>query len=248
MSNLQFSPLYVARLSVNASYAINESVITLATPLRADLGLICVAALDQLSDITVRLGQSINQNQKSGITGSMKAVDKERDADTNMIFSIDGNYLRSSDPELKLAASTLQLFLTPYKGLATLPFDVQTRVTREMLAKYNASAELKDAAVTLGLDKIFGSLETKNNNFEALYGERNDEYANQTVSGTSLKPTANAALTQFCTVLEQTANLMPNNTILALFNKIDALRKKYHALESGGNDKTDTTNTPDTTK
>ena len=245
---MQFSPLYVARLTVNASYAVNESVISLATPVRAELGAICAVALDQLTDVTTQFGQSINQNQKSIFTAEMKALDKERDADCNLIFRIDNNYLKGTDAELKMAASTLQLFLTPYKGLPSQPIDVQTRVTKEMLAKYNSSPELKQAAAKLGIDKAFTSLEAKNNTMAARYEARNEEYASQAVSGTSLKPAANAALIQFCSILEQTANLMPNNTILALFNKIDELRKKYHALESGGEDKTDTTSTDDTTK
>ena len=245
---MQFSPLYVARLTVNASYAVNESVISLATPVRAELGAICAVALDQLTDVTTQLGQSINQNQKSIFTAEMKVLDKERDADTNLIFRIDNNYLKGTDAELKMAASTLQLFLTPYKGLPSQPIDVQTRVTKEMLAKYNSSPELKQAAAKLGIDKAFTSLEAKNNTMAARYEARNEEYASQAVSGTSLKPAANAALIQFCSILEQTANLMPNNTILALFNKIDELRKEYHALESGGEDKPDTTPTDDTTK
>lgn len=247
MSNMQFSPLYVARLSVNASYAVNESIISLATPVRAELGAICAVALDQLIDVNTQLGQSINKNQKSILTEEMKVLDKDRDADTNLIFRIDNNYLKSTDAGLKMAASTLQLFLAPYKGLPSQPFDVQTRVTKEMLAKYNNSAELKQAAVKLGIDKAFTSLEAKNNTFAARYEARNEEYASQTVSGSSLKPAANAAVIQFCSILEQTANLMPNDTILALFNKIDELRKKYHVMESGGDNKSGDTTSPEKT-
>lgn len=241
MSNFEFSPLNVARLGVNATYAVAESVITLATPLRTDLGPICAAALDQLIAANTTLGKSINVNQKSELSDEMKILDKDRDFDTNLIFKQDNNYLRSLDPELKAAASTLQLFLAPYKGLATMPLDVQTRVTIEMLVKYKASPELKAAAATLSLDKTFASLETKNQKFGSTYSTRNDKQDALPAAASTLKPAVNVAFTQFCNVLLQTLNLIPTDTAVALFNKIDVLRKKYHALEGGGNDKPDTT-------
>lgn len=234
MNNLEFSPLYVARLSVNASYALNETTIILALPVKADLGPVCAAALDQLAAINLQLGGSINKNQKSALTEELKPLDAGRDADIRLIFRIDNAFLRSTDPALKAAASALQLFLSPYKGLADLPLDVQTRITKEMLGRYKASDELKAAAQKLNVADTFASLEEKNNRFAARYEARNQEYAAQTVSGSSLKPEANAAFLQFCTSLQQAANLMPNETVLALFNQVDELRKKYHAFEAKG--------------
>jgi len=51
-----------------------------------------------------------------------------------------------------------------------------------------------------------------------------------------LKPTAVASYIQFCTAIEQAANLTPNPEIIALFNQLDDLRKKYHSLEGGTKD------------
>jgi hypothetical protein len=46
-----------------------------------------------------------------------------------------------------------------------------------------------------------------------------------------MKPAAVTAYIQFCTNVEQAFNYTPSDTITALFNKMDELRKVYHALE-----------------
>jgi hypothetical protein len=40
----------------------------------------------------------------------------------------------------------------------------------------------------------------------------------------------------FCTTIEQAVNLTPNNQNIALFYKLDELRKKYHELGGNGKD------------
>ena len=248
MSNFEFSPLNVARLGLNATHAVAESIITLATPVRSELGAVCAAALDQLTASNTEMGQSINRSQKSALSDEVSVLDKDRDFDTNMIFKQTNNYLRSTDLVLKTASSTLQLFLAPYKGLASMPLDVQTRVTNEMLGKYKTSDELKAAAANLSLDKTFASLEIKNNKFASVYTSRTAEVATLPPAAPALKPAVNVAFAQFCNVLVQTVNLTPTDTAVALFNQIDALRKKYHALESGSNDKPDAATGTEPTK
>ena len=233
MGNYEFSPLYVARLSVNASYALNQSTVELAKPHAVEIGPISAAALSMLESITQAMGNGMNKNQKSALTDDMKPLDVDRDGASDEAFRVTAIYLKSSDTAKKAAASTMQLFLSPYKGLARLPLDVETRVMKEMLTKYNASPELKAAALVLGIDGQFETMGTKNNAFETLYKSRNVQTAVHVESGSSQKPAANNAYVQFCTAIAQAANFTPNDTIVALFNQLDVLRKKYHALEGG---------------
>lgn len=231
MDKFEFSPLNLGKLSVNASFALNQSTIELVKPHVAEIGVISAAALSLLETNNQLMGQGMNQNQKSGLTGDLQDLDKVRDDAAIETFRVVSTYLRSSDPLKKAAATSLQLFLTPYKGLARLPLDIETRVMGEMLVKYNASEELKNAAVKLDVDGLFDTMETQNSSFEAIYTNRNAESAEKVDSASSYKAQANNAYIQFSTALEQAANFTPNNTILALCNQLDVLRKKYHALE-----------------
>lgn len=237
MSNYEFSPLYVTRLSVEASYSLNETTLSYATPHASELGGVCEKSLDQMETITTQLGQSINKTQKSALTPEIKLIDKDRDAVSYELFRITGTFIRSTDPPLRTAAATMQLFLTPYKGLPERPLDMQTRLTSALLRKYNSSDELKAAAQVLGIDKFFASLAELNSAFADKYEIRQTEHATKEVAGSTIKSSANTAFVQFCTALEQAANFTPNNTILALFNKMDELRKIYHAREGGKSDK-----------
>ena len=237
MSKLLFSPLYVARLNNNGVYALGSSTVDLANPVKEEIGGIPAAALAELETDTENLGKQINKNQKSAFTGEVTDLDVERDSLGAEINREVATAAKSSDPQKKAAAKSLQLFLSPYRGLAAKPLDVQTAITAEMLVKYNASADLKSAAVKLGIDGLFTQLGIKNTAFDTLYKSRITESSVKEVSGSSLRPAVVASYIQFCTAIEQAANLTPSPAIIALFNKMDELRKKYHALESTSKEK-----------
>ncbi|HZK68012.1 MAG TPA: DUF6261 family protein [Paludibacter sp.] len=237
MENHVLSPLYVAKLPINSIYALNKSIIELATPVKSELGPIAGAALTNLDEVNQNLAVTMNKNQKSEFSVEVKSLDGERDADIGEIKRMTSSYLKSSDAAKKSAASTLQLFLAPYWGMAALAQDVETGVVDEMLVKYNARPELKAATVTIGIDGLFITLETKNSAFNTKFKSRNTEYSERDPSASTNKPAAVAANIQFCTSLELAVNFTPNDTNIALFNKVDELRKNYHAQEDNGKDK-----------
>ena len=240
MSNLSFSSLHVNNLSINNTFSLIKSSVDIAIPVKTDLGEIVNAALAKAIADNESFGLQTNKNQKSELTDDLKPLDKDRDGTGAEINRTVTFHFKGSDETKKAAAQKLKSFLTPYWDAASLPLNTQTGVLSKMLDKYKANADLKAAALTLGIDGLFTALETKNNAFDAVYKNRNDEVSGREISGSSLKPAAIASYNQFITAVEQTANLMPNETILALFNNLDTLRKKYHTL-SGGKD----TPTPD---
>ena len=123
-----------------------------------------------------------------------------------------------------------------YWNMAKLPLNTETGVVYEMLGKYKASPILVAAAQALGIDAKYGLLEVKNNAFDAVYKSRNDEAPDHQTSGSSLKPAVVDSYNTFCTAMEQAVNLTPNDQNIALFYKLDELRKKYHALGGTGKD------------
>jgi len=233
MNNYSFTLLHVSGMTINNTFALLKSSYDIAIPMRTEIGVMPNAVLTQAITDNENLGQQINKNQKSGLTDALKPLDKERDnlqAELNRTVTFHG---KSTDAAKKAAAETLKLFLTPYWTAASLPLNTQTGVITEMMAKYKANAALVAAAVTTGLDGTFTALEAKNMEFDTVYLTRNDEVSAREVSGSSLKPAAIASYIQFCTALEQAANYTPNDAIITLFNNMDTLRKKYHALGGG---------------
>ena len=238
MSNYLFSPLHVNGMSINNAFALIKSSYDIAILVRTEIGGIPNAVLTQAITDKENLGQQINKNQKSGLTDALIPLDKERDdfqAELNRTVMF---YAKSNDAAKKAASQTLKLFLTPYWNAASLPLNTQTGVIAEMIVKYKANIALVAAAATTGLDITFAALEAINTEFETVYLSRNDEVSAREISGSSLKPAAIASYIQFCTALEQAANFTPNDAIITLFNNLDTLRKKYHALGGGVKDVT----------
>ena len=239
MSNFLFAALYVAKLSINNAFSLFKSSIELARnhSTELQLGPVVTAALNQFADDNEDFGKQINKNQKSGLTDDLKPLDNERDSLFSVIKRAIITYQKSSDEPKKAAAKLLYLFLTPYWNAGSLPLNSETDILDELLTKYKTNPDLLAAAIQLNVGATFTELETKNTAFKVLYKSRNTEVsAREKASGSSLKPTAVASYIQFCTAIEQAANLTPNPEIIALFNQLDDLRKKYHSLEGGTKD------------
>lgn len=237
MNNYSFSPLYVAKLPLKGLYALNKSTIELAKPVVAQIGPIAAAGLTYLETINQNLVLSLNKTSKSAYTADLKKLDAERDADINEIKRETSSAIRSSNAEKKQAGSVLQLFLSPYWDVAAMALDVETGILDDLLVKYNARPELIAAAKKLGIEGLFVSLATKNQAFDVKFKSRNTEYSERTESASSVKPAAIAAYVQFCTAMEQMVNFAPNDTVVALFNQMDELRKTYRSQEGGADTK-----------
>ena len=236
MSKFLFSTLHVNNQTINNVYSLVKSSVDISIPVQSYLGEMVNAAIAKLMADNEKLGEQINKNQKSGLTDELIPLDKDRD-DVEYEINRDITYhLKGSDMGKKAAAQTLKLFQTPYWNAPKLPLNTQTGVVYEMLVKYKASPILVAAAQALGIDAKYGLLEVKNNAFDAVYKSRNDEAPDHQTSGSSLKPAVVDNYNTFCTAMEQAVNLTPNDQNIALFYKLDELRKKYHALGGNGKD------------
>ena len=90
---------------------------------------------------------------------------------------------------------------------------------------------------TLGIANLFNELEVSNNQLISTYLTRNNEIGNRSESGSDLRPAAETGYADLCNVVEQAVNFTPNLVIQTLFNDMDALRRKFAPLASGGKDK-----------
>jgi hypothetical protein len=236
MSKFLFSSLHVNNQTINNVFSLVKSSVDISIPVQSYLGEMVNVALAKLMTDNEKFGEQINKNQKSGLTDELIPLDKERD-DVQYEINRDITYhLKGSDVGKKAAAQTLKLFQTPYWNVPKLPLNTQTGVVFEMIGKYKASPILMAAARELGIDAKYTLLEVRNNAFDAVYKNRNDEAPDHQTSGSSLKPAVVDSYNTFCTAMEQAVNLTPNDQNIALFYKLDELRKKYHALGGTGKD------------
>ena len=243
MENHSFSPLYVAKLPLKALYALNKSTIELSKPVMIQIGPIASAGLNYLESINQQLAVPLNNSSKSSFTKEVQRLDAERDTDINEIKRVTASFLKSSNLEKKSAASLLQLFVSPFWEVDGMPQDIETGIVDDMIAKYNARVDLMAAAKVIDVADLFVSAAEKNRAFDLKWKSRNAEYSERPESASSLKPIAVAAYIQYCTAIEQMMNFAPNDTVTALFNQMDELRKSYRSQEGGK----DTPATPDAT-
>jgi len=235
MADLRLKSLTAANLPVNQAHSLFQTSIEVSVPLKSFLGTVEKAALEKFIIDNDNFGIQINKNHKSPLTDSLNLSDKKSVGFWREIKNVSGSFINSSDPLKKESATTIDMFIKPYRETEDLPLNSRTDVFTEIVEKYKANPALNAAAGKLGIDSSFAMLETQNNESNTIYKSRNDEYAAHEASGSSLKPIAVASYNRYCTAIEQAANLTPSPEILSLFHKLDELRKKYHAL--GGNGK-----------
>jgi len=130
-----------------------------------------------------------------------------------------------------------------WRDLSKRALGTQIKDTTEMVGKYEADATIVAKATTIGINIPMNDLKVNNTSLASLYLTRNEEVGGRGTSGTDLRPAANEGYVQFCNVIEQSVNLMPNETLVTLFNSMDALRTKAHALITKTKDKPEETPT-----
>jgi hypothetical protein len=244
MNKFELLSLNAAGLAINNAYSLFKTTIEISIPFQPYLGAIENATLAQFVTDNDHFGKQMNKSQKSDKTNNMNLLDKERIGFWREVKHIESLYLKSPDANKKSVALVLSSFIDSYKDAESLPFNSRSGIFSEIMLKYRSKPELVQAATMLGADSSFAMLEAKNIACDALYKARNDEYAKAEASGTSLKPAAVASYNQFCTAIEQAANFTPTLEIILLFNNLNELRKKYHALGGNGKDVPPTPETP----
>lgn len=246
MAYTAFSPLSVSDLTNKSIFALSKSVSSLFSPLRSTLSPVLMALLDELDLNTQQMGLHMNKNQKGRFTQPLRVLDKDRDALLGEIFRVSSSFLRSSSDDKKQAATELQYFLSPYRGIAYLPANDETAAVEEMMMKFNADPALVTAANVLDLGRVFSAVAAKNTEYKTQYNAQKDDKVANRGSASNYRPMTITSFVQLCTALEQAYNYAPDDNITVLFNKVDEYRKTYHALIGTDDDDDETTTTTDT--
>jgi flagellar biosynthesis chaperone FliJ len=231
MQTKEFSTVHLNNLTIDDLYSLNNSTIAFASPVRESIGELPKLALARLETNNAAMGVQMNKSSKSSLTTKLTEMDADCDdrfaeIKRNVITAV-----RGRNAEKRAAGEKLEIFLTPYWDNNTKAMNTQIGVFNELFGKFNANAQLKAQAATIGISDMMAGLETANSEFGALYQTRNEEGAVvEGPSASSLKKAALQSYKQFCTAMEQAINFTPSETLTTLFNEMDKLRKTYASL------------------
>ena len=201
-----------------------------AFKVKDDLGEMANASLAELITNARGFSAQTNRPRKSKYSGQ---VNDDRKASADLFSEINRTVVfesKSRDAAKKQAALDFELFFHPYSALPKGPIGSQMEQTTEMIKKYKADPALLSGANLIGVDALMTELETDNNELKAAYETRTVNSGNHEASSSDQRPAATESYMQFCTIIEQAVNLTPNDSIVALFNYMDELRRKHSAL------------------
>jgi len=233
----KLSSVSLARLTIEDAAALINLTIDDALLVRPEIGEMGSAALTELDQTGRAFRAQTNRSKKSQLTDQ---VNLERKVCADGYAEIKKTVVFESDSRIesrKKAANDLEFFLKPNWDIAKGPIGDQIDQTVKITSLYRANPLLVNAGQTIGVDIFMNELEANNAALSATFKARELEDGKQGASGSDLRPAATDSYNRFCSIIEQAANFTPNPAILDLFIKMDMLRKRYHALQSPGKDK-----------
>jgi len=235
----KFSSVYPARLSIEDAAALFNLTIDDAILVRNEIGEIANVALTEMEQTGRAFRAQTNRSKKSQLTDQMNlerkvCVDSYAEIKKTVVFESS-----SRNEQRKKAATDLQFFLKPNWDITKGPIGDQIDQTVKMTSLYRSNPQLVNAGQTIGIDTLMYELDGNNATLSTTFKARELEEGKQAPSGSDLRPAATDSYNRFCNIIEQAVNFTPNPAILELFIKMDMLRKRYHALQSGGKDKGD---------
>lgn len=230
MDSLNFSTLHLASLSQEDASALIGKTCDIAELVQATLGELPKAGLLRLRTKSNLFAAPINRVQKSTFTGKIDDIRTECD---NYFAEIKRGVIfetKSRDSSKKEAALKLKNFLEPYWDISKQAIATQQDFTKKMLLKYAEDPTIASAAAIINVHTIFDELKISNDKLEDFYNKRNNELGGRSESGSELRQPAMKAYQKFCTIIELAVDYLPNPDLINLFNQMEELRKKYHAL------------------
>jgi hypothetical protein len=230
MKNLKLFSFRFKDLSNSDAASLITQTCEHASKVKDDLGEMANVSLAELITNAEKFSAQANRPRKSKYSGQ---VNDDRKASTNLFSEINRTVAfesKSRDAAKKQAALDFDLFFHPYSALPKGPIGTQMEQTNEMIKKYKADPALISAARLIGVDVLIDELDTDNNSLREVYETRTVDTGNREASSTDLRPPTTESYMQFCSIIEQTVNLTPNESIVTLFNTMDELRRKHSAL------------------
>lgn len=232
-----FSVVAISHLSNDNANSLFKSTGDIIIPVRTQLGDMINAVLDVFLPNAQKFGEQVNAQQKSQLTEQVTAIDKKNDKLLAEIKRTVVYISKSRDVNQSKAAHNVDFFFSPFWNAAKKPIKTQADDLSDMFVKFHADPALVNDASLVGIMQFLNELEASNNELKSVYLDRNEETGARGTSSSDLRPAVSDSYAQLCSAVEQAVNFTPNDTNVTLFNSMDALRRKFAPLATGGKDK-----------
>jgi hypothetical protein len=231
MATLKFSHLRVSTLTLSNLAGLTDETLVIVEPATPTLGDAISQTAEHLTIDLSEMKTNMDKPRKSVFTPLIAQENVDCDANFDEIKRTTKAALDSALEERAEAGQKLMFFLEPFWDLNKLPLLTQISMTNELLSRYNNSGPLTTAATTLGINELFGIFETHNTQLSEYYNERINESADATPAASTNRSSVENGYVSLCILIERTINVEPVSLEnVALFNRIDDVRKKYSAL------------------
>ena len=230
MEKVNFTLLDLSKLSNEDVAALISKTTENATSVSATIGEVPNVILVEMQLKNQAFSAQVNRLRKSMLTDPITI---QRTICSNLHSEIKRGITYESKSRIatrKAAAEKLTYFIAPFKDLSKKPLATQQESTDEMIEKYSADVLIIEAATTLGITNLFDELKISNTELKKLFDNRNIEIGGRTESGSELRSPAVEAYRDFCISMELAATYTANQDITNLFNQMNEVRKKYHAM------------------
>ena len=233
MGQKEFSTVHIYKQSIDNLYGLVDKTVEIAEPVRSGMTPLGQRAFTEMKENKIELEKRIKKNMASTLTPELNELNKVRLDHFSEIKRYVTNALKSSIPKTKSAGTNLYELMKPYWDTQNKPLNTITSLFEEMLERLKVDTSLVADVKTIGIETQMGVLEATNANYDDVYKRRNTELGAKTGNPASeIREQVIKSYEQFCSLIEQSVNLLPTPIFEKLFQEMDMLRKKYAALKS----------------
>ena len=231
MEKKEFTTVYSSGLTIDELYGLTDKTIEIAEPVLAKMTPLTQKAFDEMKTDFLEFEVRMKKNMASTLTPELDDLNKQRKDQFSEIKRYITNASKSSINLMKIPGKRLFEFMKPYWDTNKKSLNTTTSLFEEMLERFNASTSLQADGKTIGIEMQIKILEVVNTNYSNLYKTRNIEVGAKIGNPASdVKEQVVKSYEQFCTLVEQSMNLMPTPEIKKLFQQMDMLRRKYAVI------------------
>ena len=231
MKTFVFIPLSASRLKLgNLAGLVTESLQEIQ-PLLSKVGPVCSGVYTKLSGDVATMKAEMDRAHENPLTKQIEAVNRSCDLLLKEIKRMTKAGAKSTVPIKAHAGGVLLNLLEGFWRLEKEPVMTQITMTKEMLVRYNAQSTASQAATTLGIADLFETLETDNTEMDNLYHERLESDAQHPPAASGMRTTVVDGYADISSAILQVISLNSEDVqLVALFHKLDSIRKKYASL------------------
>ena len=233
MGQKEFSTVYIYKQTIDNIYGLVDKTVEIVEPIRGEMTPLGQKAFDEMKEDKNELEKRIKKNMASVLTPKLNELNKERLNHFSEVKRYTTNASKSSITAMKTPGKRFYDFMKPHWDTQNKPLNTITSLFEEILERFKADTSLVADAKTIGIEMQMKVLEATNINYDNLYKERNAEIGAKTGNPASeMREQVIKSYEQFCTLIEQSVNLLPTPIFEKLFQEMDMLRKKYAILKS----------------